>query len=115
MRKLILFSWVAAAAFVPAFALHASAGQVRPPLALPKLAPTVDQILSIQRAGSPEISPDGRFVAYTVRTTNWDDNAFDTQIWLADTKSAAAPRQLTAGKKSSSSPAWSPDGSKLAF
>ena len=81
---------------------------------LPRVAPTVDQILTIKRAGSPEISPDGRWVAYTVRQTNWDDNAYDTQIWLADA-AAGVSRQLTNGKKSSQSPAWSPDGSKLAF
>ena len=38
-------------------------------------APTVDQILSLKRAGLPQISPDGRYVAYTVQKTNWDDNA----------------------------------------
>src|ERR1700680_4763381 len=54
------------------------------PMALPKVAPTIDQVLSLKRAGSPEISPDGRWIAYTVRETNWDDNAYDTQIWLAD-------------------------------
>ncbi len=84
------------------------------PIALPKQPPTVDQILSLQRAGSPEISPDGRSVAYTVRTTNWDDNAFDTQIWLADVQSGTV-RQLTNSRKSSQSPAWSPDGTRLAF
>jgi len=77
-------------------------------------APTVDQILSLKRAGSPEISPDGRSVAYTVRETNWDDNAYETEIWLADAASGAT-RQLTNAKKSSQSPAWSPDGSRLAF
>ena len=45
----------------------------------PRVAPTVDQILSLKRAGSPEISPDGRWVAYTVRETNWDDNAYETR------------------------------------
>jgi dipeptidyl aminopeptidase/acylaminoacyl peptidase len=80
----------------------------------PTAAPTVDQILSLKRAGSPEISPDGRLVAYTVRETNWDDNAYETEIWLADARSGAT-RQLTNAKKSSQSPAWSPDGSKLAF
>ena len=84
------------------------------PIALPRVAPTVDQILSLKRAGSPEISPDGRWVAYTVRETNWDDNAYETEIWLADAATGAA-RQLTNAKKSSQSPAWSPDGSKLAF
>jgi Tol biopolymer transport system component len=84
------------------------------PAALPRVAPTVDQILSLKRVGSPEISPDGRWVAYTVRETNWDDNAYETEIWLADA-TGGAPRQLTDAKKSSQSPAWSPDGSKLAF
>src|SRR6516164_9484450 len=81
---------------------------VRAQIALPKVAPTVDQILSLKRAGSPEISPDGRWVAYTVRETNWDDNAYETEIWLADARGGTT-RQLTNAKKSSRSPAWSPD------
>ena len=92
----------------------AALGAQTAPMALPRVAPTVDEILSLKRAGSPEISPDGRWVAYTVRETNWDDNAYDTQIWLADTATAST-RQLTNAKKSSQSPAWSPDGSKVAF
>jgi len=78
-------------------------------------AQTVDQILSLHRAaGTPQISPDGRLVAYTVQRTNWDDNAYETDIWLADAQSGAS-RQLTTSKKSSLAPAWSPDGSRLAF
>jgi hypothetical protein len=68
------------------------------PLVLSKAAPTVDQILSLKRVGSPELSPDGRWVAYTVRETNWDENAYETEIWLADTAATsptAATRQLT--------------------
>src|SRR5476651_1162891 len=94
--------------------LVAGVAQAPAPLALPSTTPTVDQVLSLKRVGSPELSPDGLFVAYTVRQTNWDDNAYDTQIWLADARTGAA-RQLTNSKKSSNSPAWSPDGSKIAF
>jgi dipeptidyl aminopeptidase/acylaminoacyl peptidase len=79
-----------------------------------RITPSIDQVLSLKRAGSPEISPDGRLVAYTIRETNWDDNSYDTQIWIADTASGAT-RQLTSSKKSSQSPHWSPDGSRLAF
>src|SRR6266849_10375352 len=107
MRKPLVFACVVVGATV-------SLGAQLAPLALPKSAPTVDQILSLKRAGSPKISPDGRFVAYTVRETNWDDNAYETQIWLADARGVAT-RQLTSAKKSSSSPAWSPGGSRLAF
>ena len=77
-------------------------------------APTIDSLISLERVGSPEISPDGRVVAYTLRRADWDDNAYHTEIWLADVRSGDR-RQLTSGKKSSSSPAWSPDGSRLAF
>lgn len=76
--------------------------------------PTIDQSLSAKQPGSVEISPDGRFVAYTVLGANWDDNSFDEQIWIAST--AGGDRfQLTGGKKSSTSPRWSPDSKKLAF
>jgi dipeptidyl aminopeptidase/acylaminoacyl peptidase len=126
MRKILLLSWAVTASIGVTHAQTPQTPQNRAPIALPKQPPTVDQILSLERAGSPEISPDGRFVAYTVRMANWDDNAYDTQIWLVDTRAggsssapgapaAPRPRQLTNGKKSSTSPAWSPDGSKLAF
>src|SRR6478672_7976673 len=76
--------------------------------------PTIDDLIALKRVGSPAISPDGRLVAYTLRETDWDENAYHTEIWLADARSGDR-RQLTNGKKSSSSPTWSPDGSRLAF
>ena len=80
----------------------------------PPGTPTLDQIVSLRRAGSPAISPDGRRVAYTVRDTDWVGNAFVTQVWLADAASGET-RPLTQGRKSSNAPAWSPDGARLAF
>ena len=77
--------------------------------------PTIDELISLKRAGSPAISPDGRFVAYTIREPNWDDNNYHTEIWLADATSGATRMLTNNAKKSSTSPAWSPDGSKLAF
>src|SRR5882724_4106852 len=97
-----------AAGFILAAAAASSAQTAS--TALSRVAPTADQILSLKRAGSPEISPDGRWVAYTVRETNWDDNAYETEIWLAEVATGAT-RQLTNAKKSSQSPAWSPGGS----
>ena len=76
--------------------------------------PTIDQMLSLRRVNSPNVSPDGRFVAYAVRDTDMVGNAFVTQLWLADVATGRA-RQLTFGAKSNTSPSWSPDGSKLAF
>jgi dipeptidyl aminopeptidase/acylaminoacyl peptidase len=110
MRAVLLSCLLASTAGLHAQAPAPAAGRMQ----LPRVAPTVDQILSLKRAGAPDLSPDGRLVAYTVRETNWDDNSYDQQIWLADARTGAT-RQLTNGKKSSQSPAWAPDGSKLAF
>src|SRR5206468_8444999 len=61
-----------------------------------------------------QISPDGRYVAYTVQQANWDENDFVTQIWIVQT--ATGERyQLTSGKKSSGGPQWSPDSRRIAF
>ena len=76
--------------------------------------PTIDQSLSLKSVSNPRISPDGRYVAYQVSETNWEENAFETEIWIA-VVSTGDRYQLTNGKKSSNSPAWSPDGSRLAF
>src|SRR5436853_5833405 len=76
--------------------------------------PTIDQSLSLKSVSNPRISPDGRYVAYQVSETNWEENAFETEIWIA-VVSTGDRYQLTNGKKSSDSPAWSPDGSRLAF
>jgi dipeptidyl aminopeptidase/acylaminoacyl peptidase len=82
--------------------------------AVAQTVPTIDQLVSLRRVGSPVISPDAQRVAYTVRETNWEENAYETEIWLADV-GAGTVRQLTNARKSSSQPAWSPDGRTLAF
>jgi dipeptidyl aminopeptidase/acylaminoacyl peptidase len=76
--------------------------------------PTIEQSLNLKSAGAPRISPDGRFIAYTVSETNWEENAFDTQVWMAMT-ATGEHYQLTHSKKSSSDPRWSPDSKRLAF
>jgi len=73
-----------------------------------------EQVLSLRNAGSPVISPDGKHIAFTVRSTDWKNNTYDTEIWLA--REGEAPFQLTrTADGSSTSPAWSPDGKWIAF
>jgi dipeptidyl aminopeptidase/acylaminoacyl peptidase len=76
--------------------------------------PTVDDLLMVRSVAEPEISPDGARVAYTVRETDFKQDAFVSQIWLAHTATGET-YQLTRSAKSSSNPQWSPDGTWLAF
>ena len=76
--------------------------------------PTIDDLLLVKSAGGATISPDGKWVAYTVTETDFKQDAYVTQIWLADVASGSL-FQLTRGEKSSSGPDWSPDSKWLAF
>jgi dipeptidyl aminopeptidase/acylaminoacyl peptidase len=76
--------------------------------------PTIDQSLSAKSVSGAQISPDGKYVAYSVQQANWDENDFISQIWIA-VPATGERYQLTSGKKSSSGPQWSPDSRRLAF
>jgi dipeptidyl aminopeptidase/acylaminoacyl peptidase len=76
--------------------------------------PTIEEALSLKLLNSPKISPDARYIAYDVRETDWKDNKFINQIWLASV-STGKSFQLTRGKHPSGNAEWSPDGRWLAF
>src|SRR4051794_4266212 len=76
--------------------------------------PTIDQSLSMKSVSGARISPDGRYVAYVVQQTNWEENDFIQQIWVASMVTGES-YQLTSGKKSSTGPQWSPDSKRIAF
>jgi len=76
--------------------------------------PTIDQSLEWKSAFNPKISPDGRRAVYEVQKANWEDNAFDRNLWIADTATSES-HALTSAKKSSTNAAWSRDGKWIAF
>jgi dipeptidyl aminopeptidase/acylaminoacyl peptidase len=76
--------------------------------------PTVDDLLTIKSAGGTQISPDGKWVAYTVGYGDFKQDAFISQIWLVASDNGKS-FQLTRGEKPSTTPRWSPDGQWLAF
>src|SRR2546422_4595173 len=67
-----------------------------PDLSAQKRAITIDDYLALKSGGNPQLSPDGKWVAYTVTEQSLKDNRGITRIWLADVASGAV-RQLTAG------------------
>ena len=69
---------------------------------------------SVVQASSPQVSPDGRNVAFVVTRVDLTKNKYFSQVWVAAADGATAPRALTSGDHDGN-PTWSPDGHSLAF
>ncbi|HEY7304521.1 MAG TPA: S9 family peptidase [Bryobacteraceae bacterium] len=88
--------------------------------ALPLVAQTAkrsvaaDDIYRLQRVADPEVSSDGKWVAYTVSSADKEDDKEVSHIWMTSWDGLQSV-QLTYGNESGSSPRWSPDGKYLSF
>jgi dipeptidyl aminopeptidase/acylaminoacyl peptidase len=63
----------------------------------------------------PEISPDGRWVAYVVAPVGRREERRLSAVWIAAADGSSSPRQLTAGTAGDSGPRWAPDSASLFF
>jgi dipeptidyl aminopeptidase/acylaminoacyl peptidase len=103
MRRIILtFHLSIIPSFIPSFALAQ------------KRAITLEDFLALKSLSDPQLSPDGKWVAYTVSTPSLQDNRNVSRVWVAEVATGKA-RQLTGGPGSDRQPRWSPDGKTLAF
>jgi dipeptidyl aminopeptidase/acylaminoacyl peptidase len=75
---------------------------------------TVEDMLAMQRIADPSVSPDGKWVTFTVRDTDFDANRGRTDIWLASVDGAQV-RRLTTHPDNDSDARWSPDGRFVYF
>jgi dipeptidyl aminopeptidase/acylaminoacyl peptidase len=103
--------WVAWGGMFPVLAAQETAKKPQGPSST---VPTIDQSLEWQSAFNPKISPDGTRVVYEVQKTNWEENAFEQNLWIGEVASGET-HALTTAKKSSTNPEWSPDGKWIAF
>lgn len=76
--------------------------------------PSFEAVLSLQSVRNATISPDGKQVVYEVTSTDWEDNRYDTELWLS--RDGATPFPLTNNAKGNSNNAkWSPDSQWIAY
>ena len=78
-----------------------------------KQAMNFDTLIKLHRVAGPEVSPDGKWVAYSVSTPDMDANRGVSNIWIINTAGGEAIQVTQSGKDNS--PSWSPDGKTLAF
>jgi dipeptidyl aminopeptidase/acylaminoacyl peptidase len=77
---------------------------------------SVQDLVRLERISDVAVAPDGRHVAYTLRTTDMEANKGRTGVWLLDTrKRTASALRLTDLAANSSSAEWSADGRFLYF
>ena len=94
-----------------------AAAQEKPPTASVPAAKRnlqVDDLIRIKTVGDAQVSPDGRWVAYTVATASLKEDKSETQVWMTPTD-GGEPLPMTAKGSSASRPRFSPDGKYLAF
>jgi dipeptidyl aminopeptidase/acylaminoacyl peptidase len=77
---------------------------------------TVEDLVRLKRLSDPQVSPDGRYVAYVLRETDMEENKGRTDLWLLDlTQKSPEPQRLTINPANDTSPRWAPDSRTLYF
>ncbi|MHB1312351.1 MAG: S9 family peptidase [Gemmatimonadaceae bacterium] len=75
---------------------------------------TFEEFASARIVSDPQLSPDGRWLLYAVRSTDLSANKRTTRTYLAPVAGGAA-RQFPDDKTLASEARWAPDGSKVAY
>lgn len=73
-----------------------------------------DEMMKVKRVSDPQLSPDGKWVAFTVTTYDVEKNSRNSDIWLVSSE-GGEPRQMTRSPKADERPRWAPDSKRFAF
>ena len=74
----------------------------------------VDALLALKRIADPQISPDGKWVAFQVQTVDVAANKKPVQIWIVPLN-GGTPVQITRDGEANQRPRWSPDSKRIAY
>ena len=74
----------------------------------------IDDYFKLKSIGDPQISPDGKWIAYTLSEKDLEKDKSETRIWMTAVR-GGEPIPMTGKGYSASSPGWTPDGKYLTF
>jgi dipeptidyl aminopeptidase/acylaminoacyl peptidase len=107
MHRPTVFRVAVALALAVGFAPAAQAADGKRPI-------TAQDLWAVKRVGAPALSPDGRRAVVPVQEWSIEKNKPTASLWLVEVASAKV-RRLTSGNSSDGAPAWSHDGTRVAF
>ena len=70
----------------------------------------IEDYYRIQNVGNPTISPDARWVTFTISNRVEEDNSTDTQAWVVATDGASKPWRVLHYGRDVSGARWAPEG-----
>ncbi len=73
-----------------------------------------NDLMSMRRVGTPELSRDGKWIAYDLSEVDLGANKRRSAIYLMPASGGAA-QKVTEGKTQDDTPSWTPDGKSLAY
>lgn len=76
---------------------------------------THEMLTLMKRVGAPVVSPDGKWVVFSVTEPSYDDKEQTSDLWIVPADGSAKPRKITAMKAGESDATWSPDSKRIAF
>jgi dipeptidyl aminopeptidase/acylaminoacyl peptidase len=82
---------------------------------MPRRPARLEDVFRFKLLSDPQLSPDGKTIAFVQAETDLDKNTTRSHIWLVPGDGSARPRRFTAGEAKDRAPRWSPDGKQLAF
>ncbi len=74
----------------------------------------LDDLMRLRDVSNPEVSPDGKWVLYTVASIDKEGDKRKTDLWMVSWDGAQTV-QLTYGSDAAGAPRWSPDGKYISF
>ena len=76
---------------------------------------THEDVFLMKRISGPAISPDGRWIVFSVTEPSYTEGEQVSDLWIVPTDGSAEPRRLTNTKGGEGGVDWSPDSRRIAF